>query len=53
MALVKLMKSQKKSTICALYFYLTAIFFETGAMSTPTKSPNPTILSQGGLASTQ
>ena len=29
------------------------IFFETGAMSTPTKSPNPTVLSQGGLASAQ
>ncbi len=24
-----------------------------GAMSTPTKSPNPTVLSQWGLASTQ
>ena len=32
---------------------LTAILFETGTMSTPTKSPNPTILSQGGLVSTQ
>ena len=32
---------------------LTANFFESGAMSTPTKSPNPTVLSQGGLISTQ
>ena len=29
--------------------HLTAIFFETGAMSMPTKSPNPTVLSQGVL----
>ena len=36
----------------ALYM-LTAIFFEGEAISTPTKSPNPTFLSQGGLASTQ
>ena len=30
---------------------LTAIFFEVDAMSTRTKSPNPTVLSQGGLVS--
>ena len=31
---------------------LNSHFFESGAMSTPTKSQNPTLLSQGGLAST-
>ena len=28
--------------------YLTAVFFETGAMSTPTKSQNPTNCGWGG-----
>ena len=32
---------------------LTAIFFESGAISTPTKPPNPSVLSQGGLDSTK
>ena len=32
---------------------LSSHFFESGAMSTQTKSPNPTVLSQGDLASTQ
>ena len=32
---------------------INSLFFESGAMSTPTKSPHPTVLSQGGLASTQ
>ena len=33
--------------------YLTVSFFETGAMATPTKSQNPTIMGLGVLASTQ
>ena len=33
--------------------YLTAIFFETGAMGTPSKSQNSTMLSQGLLAKGQ
>ena len=31
-----------------LWKYLTAVFFETGAMSTPTKSQNPTNCGWGG-----
>ena len=33
--------------------YLTASFFETGAMATPTKLQNPTVLGLGVPASTQ
>ena len=33
------------------FFAFNSIFFETGAMSTPTKSPNPTVLSKRSLAS--
>ena len=36
---------------CNMHF--NSHFFETGAMSTPIKSPNPTIFSGGGLTSTQ
>ena len=35
-------KGDKNSTTWVTFFTLTAVFFETGAMLTPTKSQNPT-----------
>ena len=37
----------------AMVLYLTAIFFETGPMPTPTKSQKPTIVGSGDPDSTQ
>ena len=34
--------------LCFMFFHLTAVFFETGAMLTPTKSQNGTNCGSGG-----